>query len=69
MGHGTEQSDTISEQYFQVAMRLLLKSVTEKDPDPQLLFDLGVMFSSGYGCENNDHTAFQYFEKGAGQGD
>lgn len=49
-------------------MKLLLKSVADKDPNPQVLFDLGVMYSSGYGCEVDENAAFAYFSKGAEQG-
>jgi TPR repeat protein len=70
MGYGVPEDSEKSEKYFAIALRLLKKSDSDFKAltDPQILFDLGVMFSSGYGCEKDTPIAFTYFERGAAQG-
>lgn len=70
MAYGAPEDVEKSEKYFAIALRLLQKSDAEfkAQTDPQILFDLGVIFSSGYGCVKNTPVAFAYFERGAAQG-
>jgi len=68
-GDGAEKDANQSYLYFQDALNLLLKSTSyDEDPDPQDLFDLGVMFGTGYGCVRNDKESFKYYEKGSLKG-